>query len=157
MPKVSTVMLKQSALDSFNEHLVEHLMVFISMFTGLAVVLVFGVTYNSTRVALSERGRELATLRVLGFTKGEISYVLLGEVLFLILLGLPLGCLFGGFLVWSMAQSFDTEMYRIPLVIEASTYGYAIVWVVIAAILSAALVRRRVNKLDLIRVLKTRE
>jgi putative ABC transport system permease protein len=157
MPKVSTVMLKQSALDSFNEHLVEHLMVFISMFTGLAVVLVFGVTYNSTRVALSERGRELATLRVLGFTKGEISYVLLGEVMFLILLGLPLGCLFGGFLVWSMAQSFDTEMYRIPLVIEASTYGYAIVWVVIAAILSAALVRRRVNKLDLIRVLKTRE
>ena len=157
MPKVGTVMLKQSALDSFNEHLVEHLMVFISMFTGLAVVLVFGVTYNSTRVALSERGRELATLRVLGFTRGEISYVLLGEVMFLILLGLPLGCLFGGFLVWSMAKSFDTEMYRIPLVIEPSTYGYAIVWVVIAAILSAALVRRRVNKLDLIRVLKTRE
>lgn len=157
MPKVSTVMLKQSALDSFNDHLVEHLMVFISMFTGLAVVLVFGVTYNSTRVALSERGRELATLRVLGFTKSEISYVLLGEVMFLIMLGLPLGCLFGGFLVWSMAKSFDTEMYRIPLVIEPSTYGYAIVWVVIAAILSAALVRRRVNKLDLIRVLKTRE
>jgi len=156
-PKVGAVMLKQSALDSFNKQVIEHLMVFISMFTVLAVVLVFGVTYNSTRIALSERGRELATLRVLGFSKGEISYVLLGEVMFLVLFGLPLGCLFGWLLVWSMAQSFDTEMFRIPLVIEASTYASAIVWVLLAAAASAALVRRRVDKLDLIRVLKTRE
>lgn len=156
-PEVAAVMLKQTALDSFNQQLVDHLMVFISMFTGLAVVLVFGVTYNSTRIALSERGRELATLRVLGFSRGEISYVLLGEVILLVLLGLPLGCFFGWLLAWSMARSFDTEMYRIPLVIEASTYGYAILWVLLAAAVSAALVRHRVDKLDLIRVLKTRE
>jgi putative ABC transport system permease protein len=156
-PKVAAVLLKQSALDSFNKQIIEHLMVFITMFTGLAVVLVFGVTYNSTRIALSERGRELATLRVLGFSRAEISYVLLGEVSFLILFGLPLGCAFGWLLVWSMAQSFDTEMFRIPLVINASTYGYAISWVLFAAVISAALVRRRVDKLDLIRVLKTRE
>ncbi|MFQ3198197.1 MAG: putative ABC transport system permease protein, partial [Paraglaciecola sp.] len=73
------------------------------------------------------------------------------------LLGLPLGALFGWGLVWSMAQSFDTEMYRIPLVIEPSTYGYAILWVLLASALSAILVRQRVAKLDLIRVLKTRE
>jgi putative ABC transport system permease protein len=156
-PKIGAVMLKQSALDSFNKQVIEHLLVFISMFTVLAVVLVFGVTYNSTRIALSERGRELATLRVLGFSKGEISYVLLGEVMFLVVFGLPLGCLFGWLLVWSMAASFDTEMFRIPLMIEASTYGTAIVWVLLAAVASAALVRRRVDKLDLIRVLKTRE
>jgi putative ABC transport system permease protein len=156
-PKIGAVMLKQSALDSFNQQVIEHLMVFISMFTSLAVVLVFGVTYNSTRIALSERGRELATLRVLGFSKGEISFVLLGEVMFLILMGLPMGCLFGRFLVWSMAKSFDTEMFRIPLIIEASTYGYAIIWVLLAAAVSAALLRKRVDKLDLIRVLKTRE
>jgi putative ABC transport system permease protein len=156
-PKVGAVLLKQTALDSFNKQVIEHLMVFITMFTGLAVVLVFGVTYNSTRIALSERGRELATLRVLGFSRAEISYVLLGEVSFLILFGLPLGCAFGWLLVWSMAQSFDTEMFRIPLVIHASTYGYAISWVLFAAVVSAALVRRRVDKLDLIRVLKTRE
>lgn len=156
-PEIGAVMLKKSALDSFDQQVIEHLMVFISMFTSLAVVLVFGVTYNSTRIALSERGRELATLRVLGFSRGEISYVLLGEVMFLILMGLPMGCLFGRFLVWSMARSFDTEMFRIPLVIEASTYGYAIIWVLLAAAVSAALVRKRVDKLDLIRVLKTRE
>jgi putative ABC transport system permease protein len=96
-------------------------------------------------------------LRVLGFSKGEISFVLLGEVMFLILMGLPMGCLFGRFLVWSMAKSFDTEMFRIPLIIEASTYGYAIIWVLLAAAVSAALLRKRVDKLDLIRVLKTRE
>jgi putative ABC transport system permease protein len=156
-PKVSAVMLKASAFASFNTTLIEHLMVFISMFTALAVILAFGVTYNSTRIALSERGRELATLRVLGFTKGEISYVLLGEVMFLVLLGLPLGCLFGWGLVWSMAKSFDTEMFRIPLIIEASTYAYASMLVLLAAAFSAALVRHRVNKLDLIKVLKTRE
>lgn len=156
-PKISAVMLKQSAIDAFNENVIEHLMVFISMFTSLAVILAMGVTYNSARIALSERGRELATLRVLGFTKGEISYVLLGEVMFLTILGLPLGALFGWGLVWSMAQSFDTEMYRIPLVIEASTYGYAILLVLLASALSAILVRQRITKLDLIRVLKTRE
>ncbi|WJG10785.1 FtsX-like permease family protein [Aliiglaciecola sp. LCG003] len=156
-PKVSAVMLRESALDSFNQTLIEHLMVFISMFTGLAILLAFGVTYNSTRIALSERGRELATLRVLGFSKSEISYVLLGEVLFLVVLSIPFGCLFGFGLVWSMAQSFDTEMYRVPLVIHQSTYAYAILFVLAAAAVSAALVRRRLDKLDLIRVLKTRE
>ncbi len=156
-PVVSAVMLKESALLAFDQTIIEHLMVFITMFSGLAVLLAFGVTYNSTRIALSERGRELATLRVLGFSKGEISYVLLGEVMFLIVLSLPLGCLFGWLLVWTMAASFDTEMFRIPLIIHASTYGYAILLVLIAAAISAAVVRRRVDKLDLIRVLKTRE
>lgn len=156
-PIVSAVMLKDSALLAFDQTIIEHLMVFITMFSGLAVLLAFGVTYNSTRIALSERGRELATLRVLGFSRGEISYVLLGEVMFLIVLSLPLGCLFGWLLVWTMAASFDTEMFRIPLIIEASTYGYAILLVLIAAAISAAVVRRRVDKLDLIRVLKTRE
>lgn len=156
-PRVSAVMLKESALRMFDETVIKHLMVFITMFSGLAVLLAFGVTYNSTRIALSERGRELATLRVLGFSKGEISYVLLGEVMFLVILSLPLGCLFGWILVWTMATSFDTEMYRVPLVIDISTYGYAILLVLGAAALSAALVRSRVDKLDLIRVLKTRE
>ena len=127
------------------------------MFVTLAGILAFGVVYNSTRIALSERARELATLRVLGFSKGEISYVLLGEVMFLVVFGLPLGCLCGWLLVLSMANAFDTEMFRIPLVIEASTYGLAALLVIVAATLSAAIVRRRVDKLDLIKVLKTRE
>lgn len=156
-PAVSSVMYKQAAVDAFDEILVEHLMVFITMFTLLASVLGIGVAYNSTRIALSERGRELATLRVLGFTRAEISYVLLGEVMLLVLIGLPLGCFIGWGLVLTMAAAFDTELFRIPLVVEPSTYGLAMLIVWGASLISAVLVRGRVNKLDLIKVLKTRE
>jgi putative ABC transport system permease protein len=156
-PKISAVMMREAAMDTFNQTVIENLYVFISMFVSLAAVLAFGVTYNSTRIALSERARELATLRVLGFSKGEISYVFLGEVIFLILIGLPMGIGLGWLLVISMTNAFDTEMYRIPLVIETSTFGTAIVLVLISAAISAAIVRNRVNRLDLIKVLKTRE
>lgn len=156
-PMVSAIMLKDAALQSFQDIVTRNIMVFNTIFSGLAVILAFGVTYNSTRIALSERGRELATLRVLGFTRGEISYVLLGEVMFLILLALPLGCLLGYWLVLSMASSFDTEMFRVPISIKPDTYGYSMLLVLFAGIVSAAIVRNRVDKLDLIRVLKTRE
>ena len=122
-----------------------------------ALALGFGVTYNSTRIALSERGRELATLRVLGFTRGEISYILLGEVAILIFVALPLGCLAGRGLTLIMARAFDTELFRMPLIIHASTYGIAVIFAVLAATASAAMVRRRIAQLDMIRVLKTRE
>jgi putative ABC transport system permease protein len=56
-----------------------------------------------------------------------------------------------------MANAFDTEMYRIPLFTEPSTYGVAIILVIISAAISAAIVRSRVNQLNLIKVLKTRE
>ncbi|WP_100642653.1 ABC transporter permease [Alteromonas facilis] len=156
-PKISSVMLRQTAYEAFQSAIIEHLMVFISMFVLLASTLAFGVVYNSTRIALSERARELATLRVLGFSKGEISYILLGEVMFLVLVGLPLGCLAGWLLVVSMATAFDTEMFRVPLYIETSTYGLATALVILAATISAAIVRRRVDSLDLIKVLKTRD
>jgi putative ABC transport system permease protein len=127
------------------------------MFTGFACALGFGVTYNSTRIALSERGRELATLRVLGFTRGEISYILLSEVALLIFVALPLGCLIGRGLTLVLAKAFDTELFRMPFVIEVSTYGLGVIFAILATTASAALVRRRVERLDLIRVLKTRE
>lgn len=156
-PQISAVMMRQATLDAFNQTTIEHLYVFIYMFVGLAAVLAFGVTYNCTRIALSERARELATLRVLGFSKGQISYVLLGEVIFLILIGLPMGCGVGWLPVLTMANAFDTEMYRVPLVIETSTYGFSIVLVIISTAISAMIVRSRVNRLDFIKVLKTRE
>jgi len=157
MPEVSAVMVRQAAIDAFYETVARHLLVYISIFTGFACALGFGVAYNSTRIALSERGRELATLRVLGFTRGEISYILLGEVALLIFLALPLGCFVGRWLTLIMARAFDTELFRVPSVINASTYGLGVVFAVLATIASAALVRRRVANLDLIRVLKTRE
>jgi len=156
-PAVSAVMVKQAALDAFFETVGGNIMIFIAMFTGFAIALAFGVTYNSTRIALSERGRELVTLRVLGFTRGEISYVLLGEVAILIFLSLPLGCVFGFWLSLILARSFDTELFRMPLAIAPSTYGLGVLLALVSTIASAMIVRQRIAKLDLIRVLKTRE
>ena len=157
IPMVSAVMLRQAALDSFNKQLVDHLMVFINMFSSLACILGFGVAYNAARISLSERGRELATLRVLGFTRGEISYILLGEVGLLVVLALPFGCLLGYGLSNLMAQAFNTELFRIPLTIEPATYGASALVAIAATIVSGFLVHRRIDRLNLIEVLKTRE
>ena len=100
---------------------------------------------------------ELATLRVLGLSRWEISYILLGEVSLLVAIGLPLGCLVGLGLAALIADLFETELYRVPLVIQASTFGLAVAITVGATALSAFLVRRRLDRLDLIGVLKTRE
>jgi putative ABC transport system permease protein len=157
LPMVSAVMLRRAAIDSFYNTLVENIMVFITLFSTLACALGFGVAYNSARIALSERGRELATLRVLGFSRSEISYILLGEVGLLIVVALPFGCLLGLGLSELMAATFETELFRIPLVINASTYGLSIIIALAATVVSALLVRHRVDHLDLIEVLKTRE
>ena len=137
------------------------LLVPVATLGGLGVVfgglIALGVMYNSARIALSEHGRELATLRVLGFTRFEALYILLGELGTLTLLALPLGCLIGYTLAWFFAWSFDTELFRIPLFIERATYGAAALVVLAAGAASALVLRRRVDRLDLIAVLKTRE
>jgi len=157
VPKVSSVTLKEAAVREFNDTMGETLLIYVSFFAAFACALGFGVVYNSTRIALSERGRELATLRVLGFHRGEISYILLGEAGLLILVGLPLGCLVGAGLGWFMTSAMDSELYRIPLVITGSTNAIAVLVTLGASLLSAAVVRRRLDHLDLIAVLKTRE
>jgi putative ABC transport system permease protein len=157
LPMVSAVMLRQAAIDSFYGTIVEHIMVFITLFSSLACALGFGVAYNSARIALSERGRELATLRVLGFSRGEISYILLGEIGLLIAVALPLGCLLGRGLSELMATAFNTELFRVPMTIEPSTYGLSVMVALAATLLSALVVRHRLDHLDLIEVLKTRE
>ncbi|MDH4056179.1 MAG: ABC transporter permease [Gammaproteobacteria bacterium] len=157
LPMVSAVMLRQAAIDSFYGTIVENIMVFITLFSSLACALGFGVAYNSARIALSERGRELATLRVLGFSRGEISYILLGETSLLIAIALPFGCLLGSGLSKLMAASFNTELFRIPLKIEPSTYGLSVIIALAATLISALIVRHRLDHLDLIEVLKTRE
>ncbi len=156
-PDVAAVMLRQAAVDKFHETMAETLLIFVSFFVVFAGVLGFGVVYNNVRITLSERGHELATLRVLGFTRMEISYILLGEIGVLIVIGLPLGCFAGAGLAWIMSASFETELYRVPMVIEPSTYGISVLFVLAATLASAALVRLRLDRLDLIAVLKVRE
>ena len=157
MPEISAVMLREAAISTFYDTLAETLLIYISFFAMFACTLGFGVVYNSTRIALSERGRELATLRVLGFSRAEISYILLGEVALLIFIGLPLGCLAGQGLAWLMTTAFETELYRVPLVISPSTYALTASVIIGSFLVTACLIWNRLSQLDLIEVLKTRE
>ena len=157
LPEVAAVTVKRAALEEFHETMGETMLIFISIFSLFACMLVFGVAYNGTRVALSERARELATLRVLGLSRLEISYILLGEIGLLAFAGLPLGCAVGVALVWLITDQFATELYRVPLWIEPSTLGIAVLIAVVAVAVSALWVRRRLDRLDLVAVLKTRE
>lgn len=157
LPGLSAIMLKEAAIRTFDETMARTIMIFVSFFIVFACALAFGVTYNAARIALSERGREFATLRVLGFTRAEISYLLLGEIALLTILALPLGALAGRMLARVIVSAFETELYRVPFIIDRSTYGWAMVVTLLATAISAFLVRRRVDRLDLIAVLKTRE
>jgi putative ABC transport system permease protein len=156
-PAVSAVAMRRAAVDSFDDTIGKTLYVFIGLYAVFACTIAAGVVYNSMRIALSERGRELATLRVLGFSAAEASYVLVGETALLVLLALPMGCVLGLALIQLMASSFETELFRIPPVVEPFTYGIAAVITLAAAAVCAVVMCRRVARLDLIRVLKTRE
>lgn len=156
-PSVATVSLIRNAIRSFQETLAETIYIFTFFNILFAGVIAVGVVYNNARVTLSERSRELASLRVLGFTRAEISAILLGELAGLTLLALPLGCSLGYLLAAALTRSLDTELYRIPLIINNDTYIFAAIVVVVASAVSALIVRHRLDHLDLVGVLKTRE
>jgi putative ABC transport system permease protein len=156
-PAVTAVLLRRAAVQIFEETMAETLWISITFFVGFACAIAFGVVYNSARIALSERARELATLRVIGFSRWEISYILLGEVAVVTLVALPLGCFLGFALTRSIISDFETELFRVPFMIEAATYGTSVAIGIVATVASAAVVRRRLDRLDLIAVLKTRE
>jgi putative ABC transport system permease protein len=131
------------------------------MFTFIATLLAgtiaFGVVYNSARITLSERSRELASLRVLGFTRGEASFILLGELAILTLAAIPIGIVLSMGLCTLFVKTWQTDLFRIPLVLEPSTFAYAALVVLVCSVVSALVVRTRINDLDLVGVLKTRE
>jgi putative ABC transport system permease protein len=129
----------------------------ILIYTGFAGLIAIGVVYNSVRISFAERERELASLRVLGFTRGEVSYILLGEIAFLTLLALPLGAALGTGLAYFLAQSVSSDLFRLPFVIEPSTYGYAAAVVLVVTAVSGLLVRRQLDRMDLVGVLKSRD
>lgn len=157
-PGVAAVNVKQAALKGFTETLAKSLMITTIINIMFATVIAFGVVYNNARISLSERSRELASLRVLGLTRGEISFILLGELAIVTLAAIPLGCLLGFGLAWALIEHMlDLELMRFPLVIAPRTYGWAAVVVLGAATVSALVVRRRLDHLDLVEVLKTRE
>ena len=124
---------------------------------GFAALIALGVVYSAARISLSERSRELASLMVLGYSHLEAAMILVGEIAILTLLALPLGCLAGWALAGLLAAAYQTELYSIPFIVVGRTYGMAILVVIVSACLSALVVARRIGRLDLVAVLKTRD
>lgn len=156
-PRIAGVGMKRLSISGFRDTVVRNLMQMQRINIGFAAIIAFGVVYNTARIALSERSRELATLRVIGFTRGEISYILLGELAVLTIIALPMGMVIGYSLAWAICRTLNTELYRIPLVIHPSTFASAVVVVLVSTVISGLTVCRTLNRLDLIGVLKTRE
>jgi putative ABC transport system permease protein len=157
MPKVAGVSIKEAALRSFQHTLEENLLRMRTMNVIFACIIAFGVVYNSARISLAERSRELATLRVMGFTRAEISAILLGELAVLTLLAVPLGLLMGSGLAKIATVALETETQRFPYVVNDATYAFAATITLAAATLCGLIVRRRLDHLDLVAVLKSRE
>jgi putative ABC transport system permease protein len=128
-----------------------------TVLTAFAALISIGVVYNNARIALAERGWELASLRVLGFTRAEVSALLLGELAIAIALALPLGMALGWLLVNGINELLVSDQFLFPAVIRPRTYAWAALCVVAAGLASALVVRRRIDRLDLVAVLKTRE
>lgn len=157
VPAIRSVNLREATLQSFLSTVAENMKINTTVLVAFACVIAAGVVYNSARIALSEHALELASLRILGFTRAEVGRMLLGEQSILTLASLPLGCVLGYALSALISDLLSQELFRIPLVISTRTFLMSIGVVLLSAAVSGYLVWRKVKRLDLIAVLKTRE
>jgi len=157
VPTVAGAGFKRAVVQSFRDTMAANMNLSIAINLIFASVIAFGVVYNAARVSLSERSRELASLRVLGFTRAEISLILLGELAILTLAALPVGAVFGYGMAVAIVQTVQSEVYRFPLYVSRQAIAWAWLGIIAAALVSALIVRRRLDTLDLVAVLKIRE
>ena len=157
LPLVAGVMSPDFMLETFDQEMARSMLVSSAFLLGFASIIAIGIIYNNPLISLSERGRELASLRVMGFHRREVARLLLGEQAVVTLLAIPVGTGIGYFLAWLIAQNMGNDTFRIPFVVSVQTCITAIVIIVLASLLSGLAVRRRLDRIDLIRVLKTRE
>lgn len=157
LPGVSGSATRRAMVQSFDEQIADALRLTVLIVVSLACVVALGVVYNGIRIALSERSRDLASLRVLGFTRREVASLLYGEQALINLAGTPLGLVLGLGLAYWIATGFKSELYRFPVVILPHTYLFSAGVIVVAAIAAGWMMRRRIYDLNLVAVLKTTE
>ena len=156
-PSIASITSQERVIEAFRDTTAQTMLTYTFILSLFAGVIAFGVVYNSARISLSERDRELASLRVLGFTRGEVAYILLGELAVLVLLSIPLGFVLGSGASAALVRALQTDLYQLPFVLGRSTLGLAGLIVLASAVASALIVKWRLNRLDLVGVLKTRE
>lgn len=157
IPAIANVAFRRAALAGFRDTMAKSFVIFTVVLVIFAGVITFAVIYNAARIALSERGRELASMRIMGFTRQEVAVVLLGEQVIMTALALPVGCVLGWLSSQLLEQAFDTEMLRIPMFVTVQPYLLSCLIVAVAAAGSSLLVRYQLDRLDIMAVAKTRE
>jgi putative ABC transport system permease protein len=157
IPRIASIVINKVAIATFQETMEETILFFTFISTLLGATISFGVVYNSMRIALSERNRELASMRVLGYTRGEVAYILLGEMALLTITSIPLGLLIGEGLCAYLAFRFDSDLYRVPLYLQPDVYAFAALVVIVSALISGYMIWRNLAHLDMVAVLKTKE
>ncbi len=153
-PRAAGCVIKDSIREGFRKTTGESIGLLQKMYSMFATIVAFGIIYNSARISLSERARELATLRVLGFTRGEVGAVLVGELVLLTLVALPLGLGLGSLFAQGIITSVNTETVRLPLVLTPANYAFAVLVVAVASALSALFAARKLADIDLVSALK---
>jgi putative ABC transport system permease protein len=153
-PRVAVIGLIAEAEDGLRNYMDDTVLTMMGILLLLAGSITFALVYNNARIAFAERVRELATLRVLGFSRMQVGWVLVGEILFLTLLAIPVGCLFGTLFAWLLSLAFSMDMFRIPFHINHQTYAFAATGVLVASALSVILIARRLRDLDMVTALK---
>jgi putative ABC transport system permease protein len=153
-PRAAGCVIKNSIREGFRKTTGESIGLLQKMYLMFAVIVAFGIIYNSARISLSERARELATLRVLGFSRGEVGAVLVGELVLLTVVALPLGLLVGSLFARGIIDTVNTETVRLPLVFTAANYAFAVLVVSVASALSALFAARKLADIDLVSALK---
>lgn len=156
-PGIAGVTLRENSIQAFYELMDENILVFTLFSMFMAGSIAFAVAYNNARIAFAERGRELASLRVLGFTRPEVAFILLGELMLLTLIALLPGFALGTFLCWLLTLAMQTELYRIPLTLNSATYATAAAVVLVATLISALFIARNLVRLDMVAALKAPE
>lgn len=157
MPGVASIGMISDAERGIRDYMADTIQMFATVFVLLAASIAFAVVYNNARITFAERARDLATLEVLGYSRLEVSWILLGEIAVLTLLALPVGALVGTGFCWAINQAFSMDLFRIPLVITPRAYGVATAGVLVASLLAGLLVARRLGTLDKVAVLKAVE
>ncbi len=157
VPRVGSVVIKDNIRASFRKTTAESIGLLQKIYLTFATVVAFGIVYNSARISLSERQRELATLRVVGFTQREVAAVLVSELVILTLIAMPIGLLIGSGFSTAIIQTVNTEFVRLPVILTSGNYAFAVLIVTLASLLSALLATRKLNQLDLVGALKARD
>lgn len=157
IPRVSGLIELITNRRSFQDTIEENIIVMNTIYITIAVLITVGVSYNAARIQFSERARELASLRILGFGRGEISYILVGEMMLIAIIAQPLGWLVGAGIAKLMTDAFTSDLYAIPLILKPRTFALGSLVVLGTAFASVMIVRRRLDNLDLVAVMKTRE